>query len=71
MSNLAKLIEITYKLRQEGVKVVHSENGRFPVIVVLNPSERLIKNSVEVKIKKNGSVKTLNVANENGVNIYF
>ncbi len=65
------LITVAYALRREGVKVVRVKNGRFPTMIILNPSERIIKKSVEMRVNKNGERTTKYVANEQGVNLYW
>ncbi|UZU44710.1 hypothetical protein ORU98_04515 [Pasteurella multocida] len=37
------LQRVAYALRREGVQVLRIKNGRFPTMIILNPSERIIK----------------------------
>ncbi|UZU39623.1 hypothetical protein [Pasteurella multocida] len=40
-------------------------------MIILNPSERIIKKSVEVRVNNNGQRMTKYVANEQGVSLYW
>ncbi|MFP4732926.1 hypothetical protein [Pasteurella multocida] len=62
------LQRVAYALRREGVQVLRM---RFPTMIILNPSERIIKKSVEVRVNNNGQRMTKYVANEQGVSLYW
>ncbi|HDR1252731.1 TPA: hypothetical protein QB269_000951 [Pasteurella multocida] len=65
------LKRVAYALRREGVQVWRIKDGRFPTMIILNPSERIIKKSVEMRVNKNGERMTKYVATEQGVNLYW
>ncbi|HDR1196586.1 hypothetical protein [Pasteurella multocida] len=65
------LQRVAYALRREGVQVLRIKDGRFPTMIILNPSERIIKKSVEVRVNNNGQRMTKYVANEQGVSLYW
>ncbi|HEH9717239.1 TPA: hypothetical protein SIC70_002144 [Pasteurella multocida] len=65
------LQRVAYALRREGVQVLRIKGGRFPTMIILNPSERIIKKSVEMRVNKNGERMTKYVANEQGVSLYW
>lgn len=65
------LKRVAYALRREGVQVLRIKDGRFPTMIILNPSERIIKKSVEMRVNKNGERMTKYVANEQGVSLYW
>lgn len=65
------LQRVAYALRREGVQVLRIKEGRFPTMIILNPSERIIKKSVEMRVNKNGERMTKYVATEQGVNLYW
>ena len=58
-------------LRREGVQIVESKDGRFPKMVILNPSRRLQEKGVQMTTVKNGVHIVRNVANEQGVMVYW
>ncbi|THA10465.1 hypothetical protein [Rodentibacter pneumotropicus] len=62
---------VAYVLRREGVQIVESKDGRFPRMVILNPSRRLKQKSVQMTTYKNGVRTVRNMANEQGVTLYW
>ena len=62
---------VAYALRREGVQIVESKDGRFPRMVIWNPSRRLQEKGVQMTTVKNGAHIVRNVANEQGVMVYW
>ncbi|HDR0674161.1 hypothetical protein K7G92_000698 [Pasteurella canis] len=65
------LQRVAYALRREGVQVLRIKEGRFPTMIILNPSERMIKKSIEMRVNKNGQRETRYFADEQGVGVYW
>lgn len=65
------LLRVAFALRREGVKVLRVKEGRFPTMIILNPSDRIVKKSVEVRVKNQGKSETKFVALEQGVSLYW
>ncbi|EGP03041.1 TPA: hypothetical protein QB641_000822 [Pasteurella multocida] len=65
------LQRVAYALRREGVQVLRIKDGRFPTMIILNPSERMIKKSIEMRVNKNGQRETRYFADEQGVGVYW
>ncbi|WP_281704122.1 hypothetical protein [Aggregatibacter kilianii] len=62
---------VAYALRREGVQIVESKDGRFPKMVILNPSRRLKAKGVKMTTFRNGVHIVRNVADEQGVMVYW
>ncbi|MCQ9121287.1 hypothetical protein BKG95_10330 [Rodentibacter pneumotropicus] len=62
---------VAYALRREGVQIVASQDGRFPRMVILNPSHRLMQKAVQMTTYKNGVRTVRNMATEQGVTVYW
>lgn len=48
------ILDVAYALRREGVEIIRTKDGRFPTVVVLKPSYRLMKNAVKLTERING-----------------
>ncbi|OOF59324.1 hypothetical protein [Rodentibacter myodis] len=66
-----QMIRVAYALRREGVQIVESKDGRFPMMVVMNPSRRLKQKSVQMTTYSQGVRRVRNVADEQGVTVYW
>lgn len=42
------ILDVAYALRREGVEIIRTQDGRFPSVVVLKPSHRLMQKAVKV-----------------------
>ena len=62
---------VAYALRREGVQIVESKDGRFPRMIILNPSRRLQAKSVQMTTYNNGVTRVRNMATEQGVTLYW
>ncbi|WP_109859549.1 hypothetical protein [Aggregatibacter segnis] len=62
---------VAYALRREGVQIVESKDGRFPKMVILNPSRRLKAKGVKMTTFINGVHIERTVATEQGVMVYW
>lgn len=66
-----KLITLAYALRREGIKILKIKEGRFPTMLILNPSERIVQKSVEIRVRNQGRHETKYAAIEQGVSLYW
>ena len=66
-----QMIRVAYALRREGVQIVESKDGRFPRMVILNPSRRLQEKGVQMTTYNNGAHIVRNMATEQGVTLYW